>query len=63
MLRLVIVLVTVALATLGLIVGVVVALGVAWIAVAVPVLLLLGRVAALVAARRRLWPRLEDPPD
>jgi pheromone shutdown protein TraB len=42
---------------------VVVALGVAWIAVALPVLLLLGLVAGLVAARRRLWPRLEDPPD
>lgn len=63
MLRLVIVLVTATLAVLGLIVGVVVALGVAWIAVALPVLLLLGVAAGLVAARRRLWPRFEDPPD
>lgn len=62
MLRLVIVVVTVTLAALGLIVGVVVALGVAWIAVALPVLVLLGLVAGLVAARRRLWPRLDDDP-
>ena len=41
----------------GLVVGVVVALGVAWIAVAVPVVLLLGLAAGLVAVRRRLWPR------
>jgi hypothetical protein len=63
MLRLVIVLVTATLAVLGLIVGVVVALGVAWIAIALPVLLLLGVAAGLVAARRWLWPRFEDPPD
>ena len=62
MIRLVIVLLTAALAALGLIVGVVVALGVAWIAVALPVLLLLGLAAALVALRRRLWPRADDPP-
>jgi hypothetical protein len=62
-LRLVIVLATATLAAIGLIVGVVVALGVAWIAVALPVLLLLGLAAALVALRRRLWPRLDDPSD
>jgi hypothetical protein len=62
MIRLVIVLLTATLAALGLIVGVVVALGVAWIAVALPVLLLLGLAAALVALRRRLWPRADDPP-
>jgi hypothetical protein len=64
MLRLVIVLVTAALAALGLVVGVVIALGVAWIAVALPVVLLLGLVGGLVAVRRRLWPRrCGDPVD
>lgn len=63
MLRLAIVLVTAVLAALGLIVGVVVALGVAWIAVALPVVILLGLIAGLVAIRRRLWPRAGDPPD
>lgn len=64
MLRLAIVLVTVILAALGLVVGVVIALGVAWIAVALPVLLLLGLAAGLVAVRRRLWPRRSgDPTD
>jgi hypothetical protein len=62
MIRLAIVLLTALLAALGLIVGVVVALGVAWIAVALPVLLLLGLAAGLVAVRRRLWPRADDPP-
>jgi hypothetical protein len=63
MFRLVIVLVTAILAALGLLVAVVVALGVAWIAVALPVLLLLGLAAGLVAARRRLWPRPSEPPE
>jgi pheromone shutdown protein TraB len=45
------------------VVGVVVALGVAWIAVALPVVLLLGLLAGLVAIRRRLWPRPDDPTD
>jgi hypothetical protein len=63
MLRFVIVLVTAALAALTLVVGVVIALGVAWIAVALPVLLLLGLAAGLVAIRRRLWPRPGNPPD
>jgi len=40
-----------------------IALGVAWIAVALPVLLLLGLAAGLVALRRRLWPRPGDPLD
>jgi hypothetical protein len=62
MLRIVIVLVTAMLAALTLVVGVVIALGVAWIAVALPVLLLLGLAAGLVALRRRLWPRRGDPP-
>lgn len=60
MLRLGIVLATVVLAAVGLVIGVVIALGVAWIAVALPVLLLLGVAGGLVAARRRLWPRQSD---
>ncbi len=60
MLRFLIVLVTAGLAALGLVVGVVIALGVAWIAVALPVLLLLGLAAGLVAVWRRLRPRRSD---
>ena len=64
MLRLLIVLVTALMAALGLVVAVVIALGVAWIAVALPVLLLFGLVGGLMAVRRRLWPpRSGDPPD
>ena len=63
MLRLVIVLVTAIMAALGLVIAVVVALGVAWIAVAVPVVLLLGLAGGLVAACRRLWPRPDEPPE
>lgn len=63
MLRLVIVLVTAIMAALGLVVAVVVALGVAWIAVALPVLLLVGPAGGLVATRRRLWPQPGEPPE
>ncbi len=62
MLRLVFILVTAAVAALGLVVGVTIALGVAWIAVALPVLLLLGLAAGLVAVWRRLRPRRPDAP-
>jgi hypothetical protein len=63
MLRLVVVLATALLAALTLVVGVVMALGVAWMAVAVPVVVLLGVLGGLVAIRRRLWPRPDDPAD
>jgi hypothetical protein len=64
MLRFLIVLVTAIMAALGLVVAVIIALGVAWIAVALPVLLLLGLAGGLLAARRRLWPRRPgEPPD
>jgi hypothetical protein len=57
MLRLLLLLVAATIAALGLVVGVVIALGVAWIAVALPVVLLLGLAAVVVAVGRRLWPR------
>jgi hypothetical protein len=57
MLRLVLLLAAATLAALGLVVGVTIALGVAWIAVALPVVLLLGLAAAVMAVGRRLWPR------
>lgn len=64
MLRLLIVLVTVLMAAGGLVVGVVVALGVAWIAVALPVLILLGLAGGVLAVWHWLWPRgSENPSD
>ena len=60
MLRLLIVLVTATISALGLVVAVVIAFGVAWIAVALPVVLLLGVAGWLVAIRRRLWPLRSD---
>ena len=54
MLRLVILVATLVIAALSLLVGVVVALGVAWLAVAVPVLLLLGLAGALAGVWRQL---------
>jgi len=57
MLRLLVLLAAAIITALGLVVGVAIALGVAWIAVALPVVLLLGLAAAVMAVRRRLWPR------
>ena len=57
MLRLLILLAAAIIAALGLVVGVAIAVGVAWIAVALPVVLLLGLAAAVMAVGRRLWPR------
>ena len=60
MLRLIILLATLVIATIGLLVGVVVTLGVAWMAVAVPILLLLGAAAAVAGVWRRVRARRID---
>ena len=60
MLRLIILLATLVIATIGLLVGVVVTLGVAWMAVAVPILLLLGAAAAGAGVRRPVRARRID---
>ncbi len=53
-LRVLMLLLTALMAASGLVVGVVVALGVAWIAVAIPVLILIGLGTGVVALRHRL---------
>ena len=62
MLRLAILLATLLIAALSLLVGVLVALGVAWMAIAVPVLFMLGLAAAVVAVWRRVRPQPPSEP-
>ncbi len=62
MLRLAILVATLLIAALSLLVGVLVALGVAWMAVAVPVLFMLGVAAAVVALWRRVRPQRPSEP-
>jgi hypothetical protein len=54
--RVVIVLAFWVMALITLVAGVIILLGIGWLAVAVPVLVLIGAISAVIALWRRWWP-------